>query len=118
MAKWLHTGCSARQAPGIMQFMSVTLCISCVTRLLQPHTWRKGAAGVRAHLLRLRWLRQEVMQSSASEVRLSASMMESEIQRIQPTAPCCQSMMGPGAHPFLRAMGPRMAYPVTNDGCQ
>ena len=57
----------------------------------------------------------DVPTSSASEVRLSPSMMASEIHRIQPAAPSCQSEMGPGAQPWPRAYGPSAAYPMPND---
>ncbi len=41
--------------------------------------------------------------SSESEVRLSPSIMASEIHRIHPAAPSCQFVILPGAQPCARA---------------
>ena len=55
--------------------------------------------GCEAHLLHL----AEEMMRIERLVRLSPSMMAREIHRIHPVAPFFQSLMGPGAQPWLLA---------------
>ena len=74
---------------------------------------RSGPAWTaKKYLLKASAFRAVDTHSSASEVKLSASMMAKEIHRIQPVAPSCQSPISPGAQPFDRARGPRIPYPA------
>lgn len=54
----------------------------------------------------------ENQQRIARDVMLSASIIAKEIQSIHPVAPVLASLISPGAHPLLFAIGPNMPNPA------